>query len=136
MRQYCYRIIAIVAIMTMLLCTGCRDTSFSPYKHMREIVMQTKQSEFEAQKDFLLSHVSDKLKVQLASDLNGSIIDPKYSIREANAWSETTDSTTHILAEYEVTTSSDMYYKIAYFTYEDDVLVDYQYTKIQTSMFS
>ena len=137
MRQCTYKRLLVVSMLILGACfilVGC-SSDFSPYKHMREIAMHKSAENYESEKNFILSHTAPNLRDQVDAAMQGSIIDPKYSIDELNVWSETQGTKTTFLAEYKVTTSSKQEFRIAYFTYDKDMLIDYKYTNIRTDYF-
>lgn len=115
---------AILITLAVSLLVGCSKSDFNPYQHLSRIMTITKQEQFAADKEYLLSHASADIQEELIARLDATIYDPVYTIKETNCFCEDNGDTIKLLAEYYCTSIQGSYYLITTFTYTKDILTD------------
>ncbi len=127
MTKYKYFPQVLFTSVIILLLSGCAPKSnFNPYDHMSRILTMTTVEQFNHDKDEILAHIDPKFHDTFISMLDGTIYDKYYSKSERACYTEVDNNTVKLILEYDCTSVLNNYTEIAYFVYQDDILVGYK----------
>lgn len=118
-------------IFLCFLLVGCKaESTFNPYKHMSRILTITRQEQYDVDKDYILQHTDSSLCEKIDDALTGTVGDSSYTICERNVFVEQKDEHVKLIAEYDCTSLQGNYLLVAFFEYENDMLILYDTHKI------
>lgn len=127
-RQF-FKVALIAALLPALV--GCKD-DFNPRAHMTEIITNTSAAQFQGHEDYMLEHTAEPLQNHISQLIQADTLDTSYTISQLSMSIEHNKNTYRLLADYEVTTDSDAYYLVAYFTYVNNKLTNITYKRIES----
>lgn len=126
--------ILISAVMSVSLAACSPRSDFNPYNHMSRILTMTTAEQFNRDRDEILEHIDPKFHDEFIASLNGTIYDKYYSKSERTCYTEMNGDTVKLIIEYDCTSALSDYVEVAYFEYQDDILVDYNIYHVEKLM--